>query len=380
MAFMPSLLAVIGLLIKILIVFGVTQLTVAYLTYFERKVAGHIQVRYGPMRVGLHGLLQPIADGIKLFLKEDIVPHEADRIVFTLSPLIVVVIALSLFALVPFGPSLYVTDVNIGLLLLFSLSSLGVFGIVMAGWSSNSKYAMLGGMRSSAQMISYEIPLGLSVIGALILAKSLSMVEIVRAQEGHLLYGLFPKWYAFFQPLGFFIYCVSAVAETNRLPFDLPEAETELVAGYHVEYSGMKFAFFFLGEYANMIMVSAIATTVFLGGWQQPTLPLWLVFILPMVYLSIKGKYWRKLIFLYLVVGTVVILGNFNTHEGLSPLVGLFWFVGKVGFLLYGFMWLRWTLPRLRYDQLMSLGWYWLLPLALLNILATGLFRYLYLR
>ena len=309
--------------LKIALVMGLVLLAVAYLTWLERKVIGDIQVRYGPSRVGRFGLLQPIADGIKLMFKEDIVPANADRLIFLLAPAISIIPALIVFAVIPFGPSFVITDVNVGLLYVFAVTSLGVYGIVLAGWGSNSKYALLGGLRSSAQMVSYELSLGLSVVGVVMMAGSLSLVDIVEAQKGSW-YGILPRWNVIPQFLGFVIFLVSSNAELNRAPFDLPEAETELVAGFHTEYSSMKFALFFMAEYANMIGASAMATTLFLGGWQGPLLP------------------------------------------------PVFWFLLKVFCFLFLFMWLRATVPRFRYDQLMGFGWKVLLPLALVNVMFTA--------
>jgi len=310
-------------ILKIALVMGLVLLAVAYLTWLERKVIGDIQVRYGPSRVGRFGLLQPIADGIKLMFKEDIVPANADRLIFLLAPAISIIPALIVFAVIPFGPSFVITDVNVGLLYVFAVTSLGVYGIVLAGWGSNSKYALLGGLRSSAQMVSYELSLGLSVIGVVMMAGSLSLVDIVEAQKGSW-YGILPRWNVIPQFLGFVIFLVSSNAELNRAPFDLPEAETELVAGFHTEYSSMKFAMFFMAEYANMIGASAMATTLFLGGWQGPLLP------------------------------------------------PVFWFLLKVFCFLFLFVWLRATLPRFRYDQLMGFGWKVLLPAALVNVMFTA--------
>ncbi len=310
-------------LFKIALVMGVLLLAVAYLTWLERKVLGDIQVRYGPSRVGPFGLLQPIADGMKLMFKEDIVPANADRLIFFLAPALSIVPALIVFAVIPFGPSFVITDVNIGLLYVFAVGSLGVYGIVLAGWASNSKYALLGGLRALAQMVSYELSLGLSVVGVVMMTGSLSLVDIVEAQSGTW-YGILPHWNVFPQFLGFVIFVVSSNAELNRAPFDLAEAETELVAGFHTEYSSMKFALFFMAEYAHMIAASAIATTLFLGGWQGPFLP---------------------------------------------PLI---WFLLKVFGFIFLFVWLRATLPRFRYDQLMRFGWKFLLPLALANIVLTA--------
>ncbi|GJQ23273.1 NADH-quinone oxidoreductase subunit H [Candidatus Brocadia sapporoensis] len=312
--------------VKILLVFGVVQLMVISMIWLERKIMAHMQVRLGPMRVGPHGLLQPIADGIKLLFKEDIIPEKASKLLFVLAPAMAMVPAMLTFAVIPFGDAvkilgykvdLVITDVNIGFLYIFGVSSLGIYGIVMAGWASNNKYSLLGGIRSSAQMISYELTLGLSLIGVVMMTESLSLVDVVNAQA--------KLWNIILQPIGFFIYFTSAIAEVNRCPFDLPEAESELVAGYHTEYSSMKFAMFFMAEYANMITVSAIAVTFFLGGWQGPFLP---------------------------------------------PVV---WFLLKLSGCLFFFIWIRSTFPRLRYDQLMHFGWKFLLPLSLFNILITGL-------
>ncbi|MFQ5990065.1 MAG: NADH-quinone oxidoreductase subunit NuoH [Candidatus Methylomirabilales bacterium] len=310
-------------LFKIFLVVGLLLLGVAYLTWLERKVIGDIQVRYGPSRVGPFGLLQPIADGIKLLFKEDLVPANADRLIFFLAPAVSFIPALVVFAVIPFGPSFVITDVNVGLLYVFAMASLGVYGIVLAGWASNSKYSLLGGLRSSAQMVSYELGLGLSVLGVVMMTGSLSLVDIVEAQNGTW-FGILPRWNVFPQFLGFVIFLVSSNAELNRAPFDLPEAETELVAGFHTEYSSMKFALFFLAEYAHMIAASALATTLFLGGWQGPLLP---------------------------------------------PVI---WFFLKVFGFLFLFIWLRATLPRFRYDQLMGFGWKILLPLALANVMFTA--------
>lgn len=310
-------------LFKICLVVGLLLLAVAYLTWLERKVIGDIQVRFGPSRVGPFGLLQPIADGIKLMFKEDVVPANADRLIFFLAPALSFVPALIVFAVIPFGPSFVITDVNVGLLYVFAAASLGVYGIVLAGWASNSKYSLLGGLRSSAQMVSYELGLGLSVLGVVMMTGSLSLVDIVEAQKGTWL-GVLPRWNIFPQFLGFVIFLISSNAELNRAPFDLPEAETELVAGFHTEYSSMKFALFFLAEYANMIAASALATTLFLGGWRGPLLP--------------------------------------------PPI----WFLLKVFGFLFLFIWLRATLPRFRYDQLMGFGWKVLLPLALANVMFTA--------
>jgi NADH-quinone oxidoreductase subunit H len=312
-------------LVKVLIVFTAVLLTVAYMTLMERKVLGHMQVRYGPNRVGPFGLLQPVADGIKLFFKEDIVVPHANRLIYILSPAVLVICALVSFAVIPFGNTitimgksidLVVADVNVGLLFLFAISSLGVYGIVMGGWASNNKYSLLGSIRSSAQMISYELSLGLSIMGVLMIAGSLSLNSIVEAQSS--------MWFIVYQPLGFIIYLISAVAEASRTPFDLTECENELVAGYQTEYSSMKFGLYYLAEYAHILLISSLAVTLFLGGWHGPFLP---------------------------------------------PVI---WFLIKVFIFIFFFIWVRATYPRFRYDQLMKFGWKVLFPLSLFNILLTA--------
>jgi NADH-quinone oxidoreductase subunit H len=312
--------------VKVLVVFVGALLIVAYMTLMERKVLGHIQVRYGPNRTGPFGLLQPIADGVKLFFKEDIIIPFGNRIIYFFAPCIIVITALMSLAVIPFGDGitimgrkidLVVADLNVGLLYLFAISSLGVYSVAMGGWSSNNKYSLLGAIRASAQMISYEISLGLSVIGVLLISGSLSTVKIVEAQS--------PVWFVVYQPLGFLIYLIAAFAECNRTPFDLTECDNELVAGYQTEYSSMKFGLFYLGEYAHMLVVSSLAVTLFFGGWQGPFLP---------------------------------------------PVI---WFLIKIFIFIYFFIWVRATFPRFRYDQLMKFGWKVLFPLALLNILVTAL-------
>jgi len=325
-------------LLKIVFILTGVLVAVMYMVLLERKVQAWIQVRLGPMRVGPHGLLQPVADVLKLFVKEDITPTRADKYVYTAAPIIVLVPALIAFAVIPFGSEvhlfgveipLYLTDINVGLLYIISVASLGVYGIILGGWSSNSKYPLLGSLRASAQLISYEVAVVMTLIVVVLLAGSLSMVGIVEAQ---LASGV---WFGFVQPLALLIYVVGALAETNRAPFDMPEAEQELVAGFHTEYSGMRFALFFLAEYTNMIVVSSVAVTIFFGGWLRP---------FPNV---------AALGFLDLVPGFV-------------------WFVGKTFFVLYLFLWIRATFPRYRYDQLMRLGWKVLIPLAIANIVVTG--------
>ena len=330
-------------LIKIVITVFVLLTAVAYTVWLERKVVGHIQNRWGPTRVGPFGLLQPLADGIKFIFKEDLTPPHVYKPLYIAAPIIAVVCALTSISVIPIGNSvrifgneipLQITDLNIGLLLILGVTSIGVYGVALAGWSSNSKYSLLGGLRASAQMVSYEISLGLSLIGVLILSGSLSLREIVDAQAGSW-WHIIPRWNIFQgQIVAFFIYLTSAYAETNRIPFDLPEAETELVAGYHTEYSAMKFAMFFMAEYANMITVACLATLLFLGGWHGP------IFGPPL----------------------------------LQAVLPVFWFVAKVVAFLFIYIWVRGTLPRFRYDQLMAFGWKFLLPLAIANLIVTALF------
>jgi NADH-quinone oxidoreductase subunit H len=336
LAIAPELIAHAGL---ILVVFVALQISAAVLVYMERKVAAFVQQRYGPYLVGPRGLLQPLADIIKLIFKEELRPKSADALLFYAAPVLSATAAFAAFSVVPFGADttffglldrpihLAVADVNVGLLVIFAITSMGVYGIVLAGWSSNSKYSLLGGLRSSAQMISYELSFGLSFAAVIMLAGSLSLREIVDQQSGYW-WGAIPQWYLFIQPVGFLIFLIAGVAETNRAPFDFPEAEQELVAGYHTEYSSMSFALFFLAEYVSMVTVSAVATDLFLGGWHGPFLPEWL---------------------------------------------GWIWFLIKVFALLFFYIWMRWTLPRYRYDQLMEFGWKWLLPAAVLNLLVTAL-------
>ncbi|HEY2973979.1 MAG TPA: NADH-quinone oxidoreductase subunit NuoH [Pyrinomonadaceae bacterium] len=308
---------------------------VAYATYLERKISAFMQARLGPMRVGPWGLLQPIADGIKLLTKEDFIPEKADRWIFFFAPYIAVAAAFITFSVIPFGPDwAVITDINIGLLFVLAVSSVGVLALILAGWSSNSKYSLLGALRSSAQMISYEVAMGLSLIGALMFARTLSLSGIVSAQEGD------SVWYLVYQPLGFLIFLVSGIAENNRAPFDLPEAESELVAGFHTEYSGFRWSLFFMAEYAAMVIVSAVAVTIYLGGWY-----------FPFVYRLTEAKGYHNL---YVIVSLLV-------------------FLVKLSVILYVYFWLRWTLPRFRYDQLMDLGWKWLIPSALINITFSAL-------
>lgn len=339
----------IAAVVKILLVVFLLLTGVAYMTWLERKVVGRIQNRWGPTRVGPFGLLQPLADGIKFILKEDMIPDSVHKSLYILAPALALTMSLISIAIIPFGETITVagtttplqitgvsgtpiTDINIGLLIILGVTSIGVYGVALAGWSSNSKYALLGSLRASAQMISYELALGLSLVGVLMLSGSFSLRHIVDTQSGSW-FGFIPHWYIFPQFIAFFIYLMAAFAETNRIPFDLPEAETELVAGYHTEYSSMKFAMFFMAEYVNMITVGCLATLLFFGGWHGP------VFGPPL----------------------------------LQSLLPVFWFSAKIFVFMFVYIWIRGTLPRFRYDQLMAFGWKFLLPLAIANIVVTSL-------
>ena len=330
-------------LLKIVILLNAVLVAVTYMVLLERKVIAWVQSRLGPMRVGPYGALQPIADAIKLMIKEDITPTRADRWVFTAAPIIVMVPALITFAVIPFGPEvelfgrsvpLYITDINVGLLYIVSVASLGVYGIILAGYASNSKYPLLSSLRASAQLISYEVAVTMTLVSMILMAGTLSMVGIVESQREA---GL---WFAFVQPVAFVIFFIGALAETNRAPFDMTEAEQELTGGFHTEYSGMRFALFFLAEYANMIVISCVATTLFLGGWLRP-------------FPSVEA-----LSFLDLVPAWI-------------------WFLFKTFVFLYIFLWIRATLPRYRYDQLMRLGWKVLIPIAIGNVVVTGVVKVL---
>ncbi len=327
----------------------------AYLTLYERKVLAAMQSRIGPNRAGPWGILQPIADAIKLIFKEELTPANADKLIFLLAPVITVVPALVITAVIPFGPSfdikgyhidLYIADVNIGVLYIMAIASISVYGIVLSGWSSNNKYAMLGGLRSTAQMISYEITLALTFISAVILSGSMRMLDIVDKQAGS--WWLIPKWFVFLQPVGAVIFFIATLAEVNRAPFDMPEAEQELTAGYHTEYSGMKFALLFMAEYTKMIAVSAILATLFFGGYLGPDVIGWLT------HLNGIGPHL-----------------SFLTY--LEPLQGLIWLVLKIAIILFGMIWVRATFPRIRYDRLMAFGWKVLLPVSLVLVFITAL-------
>jgi NADH-quinone oxidoreductase subunit H len=383
-------------LIKAAVVAFVLLTTLAYLQWVERKVIAHIQVRIGPSRVGPHGLMQPLADVIKLITKEDLIPPYVNKFLYLAAPFFAITMALLSISVIPFGGPIHIfgdntwmqlTDLNIGILFVLAVSSVGVYGIALAGWASNNKYSLMGGLRSSAQMISYELPLSLAVAAPLLLANTLSLRDIVGQQSGYYL-GFIPRWSIFQMPMpqifSFIIFLIAAFAETNRIPFDLPEAENELVAGYHTEYSSMKFAAFFMAEYSNMVTVCAMTTTLFLGGW----LPLWpagggsnfvpaIMFVLAGAIALYHGlnPVRRRDGFTLPVVAVVFFLlaAAFLIPALRGALLPLFWFAAKTGGLLFVFIWIRGTLPRFRYDQLMAFAWKFMFPVAVLNLMITGL-------
>lgn len=338
---LATIIEVILIAVKVFLVANILFLLPIPLTWLERKVAGHIQVRLGPWRVGPHGVLQPIADMVKLLMKEDIIPDRADKFLFTLAPLLALIPAFAVFVAIPVGDSitlpiinkeitLYISDMNVGVLYILAMGGIGIYGVILGGWASNSKYSLLGGLRSSAQMISYEIAITFAAIGVVMMTNTLSLVEIVKAQGNNLF-----NWNIFYLPVGpvwFVIFLIGGLAEINRIPFDLPEDEGTLAAGFHTEYSGMKFALFMLAEYVAMVTISILSVIFFFGGWNAPIdVPL--------------------------------------------PIPSIFWFIVKVAAFIYFFMWVRFTLPRYRYDQLMNIGWKILIPVSLVNILITGFLR-----
>lgn len=399
-AFLTAHSLIVVSIVKTVVLMFLVLTALAYLTWFERKVVGHIQSRWGPYRVGPHGLLQPLADGLKFIMKEDPFPIGADKFVYFLAPLFSMAVALTALGIIPFGPqeftlfghtsSLAIVDLNLGLLFLFAISSLGVYGVALAGWASNSKYPLLGGLRSSAQMVSYELSLTLSVVGVLLMAGSFSLRDIIQHQQGWM-WHLIPRWNLFAGPLpqvlGFFCYFVAAIAETNRAPFDLAEAEQELVGGFHTEYSSMKFAMFFMAEYANMVTVSCLATILFFGGWLSPapTTGNWAwtlyipaaVFVICGLMLIWDGiKYTTNIGKVELVILGIVLTGMgalAGTSFAIGFVQGPFWFLTKVLTFLFIYVWVRGTLPRFRYDQLMAIGWKLLLPVSLANVVFTSL-------
>jgi NADH-quinone oxidoreductase subunit H len=398
-------------IIKIALLLFIVLTVNAYLTWFERKVVALMQSRVGPHRVGPHGLLQPAADGLKFLFKEDAMPGGVDKFVYLLAPFLALTLSLASLAVIPFGPEplpfkyfghqidLWITNPDIGLLVLFSITALGVYGVALAGWASNSKYPLLGGLRSSAQMVSYELAMTMSVVGVLLMANSFSLTQIIEAQRGRTLWGWLPAWNivsfhgGFPQLFGFLCFFIAAIAETNRVPFDLPEAESELVAGFHTEYSSFKFAMFFIAEYTSMITVSSLCAILFFGGWNSPFpstlfwsfthyLPslilipfgLWVIFdgikyetiigkmILPVIGAAIAG------------IGALLLAGIWIAplHDVNEYIQGPFWLLSKIFFFLFFYVWARGTLPRFRYDQLMNIGWKLLLPVSIANVIVTA--------
>ena len=370
----------------------VLPLLAGYIVLVERKVMAHMQARLGPMRVGPHGLLQPLADALKLLLKEDVIPARADRLIFWFAPVISVTVALVAYSALPIGPAFQIADLNVGLLFIVAVSSLGIYGIVLGGWSSNSHYSLLGAMRSAAQLVSYEVAAGLALVSVLLLAGSLSMKEIVQAQLDQ------GVWFVFYVPFGFFVYLVASIAETNRAPFDLPEADSEIVAGYMTEFSGFRWSLYFLAEYANVIIVAGIATTLFLGGWLRPLTryrdhfpgtSIELLDVVPTLLLVALAWYCLRLAPAQPVkVQKSVMAGVSGACFGLAAILlgalfapdavrqgihGAFWFLFKVGAYIYCFMWFRFSFPRYRFDQLMRLSWQFLIPLALVNVIGVSI-------
>jgi NADH-quinone oxidoreductase subunit H len=376
-------------LVKAAVIFGVLMTTLAYLQWVERKVIAHVQVRPGPYRVGPHGLLQPLADVIKLITKEDLIPPYVNKLPYLAAPFLAITMALLSISVIPFGPTITIgpvhtdmqmTDLNIGVLFILAASSMGVYGIALAGWSSNNKYSLIGGLRSSAQMISYELPMSLAIAAPLLISNTLSLRNLVDKQAGSIL-----NWNLVGggQVVSFIIFVIAAFAETNRVPFDLPEAENELVAGFHTEYSSMKFASFFMAEYANMITVSAMATLLFLGGWVAPWPVKYGSSFVPVAIFALAGcvllfhgataeRKRDKLTFPVFGVIFLGIAGIFVLPWVQQWLLPLFWFCAKTGGILFLFMWIRATLPRFRYDQLMGFAWKFLFPVAMLNLLVTA--------
>jgi NADH-quinone oxidoreductase subunit H len=394
LSFLAAHATIIVYLVKIALLLFIVLTVNAYLTWFERKVVAHMQSRWGPHRVGPHGLLQPLADGAKFLLKEDPTPAGVDKFTYFLAPLMALALALTSIAIIPFGPeplhifgqniSLGIADLNIGILALFAITALSVYGVALAGWSSNSKYPLLGGLRSSAQMVSYELALTMSVVGVLLLAGSFNLRDIINAQAHHPERGIF-GWNIWPQILGFICFFVAAVAETNRVPFDLPEAESELVAGFHTEYASFKFAMFFIAEYTSMITVSCLCTIMFFGGWLSPFPASWtFTYYLPSVILIPFGLWviWDGIRY-ETIFGRIILpgVGTAITAIGavliLFPPVnefiqGPFWLLAKIFIFLFVYVWMRGTLPRFRYDQLMSFGWKLLLPLSIANVVITA--------
>src|SRR5579863_3006323 len=391
MFFKPHLLP----LLYALVIVAVLPLLAGYVVLLERKVMADMQARLGPMRVGPHGLLQPIADALKLLIKEDIIPESSDKWIFWMAPLLSVTAGMLAMAALPFGPVFQIAELNVGLLFILGISSMGIFGIVLGGWASNSHYSLLGAMRSSAQLVSYETAAGMAVVSAVILGGTLSTRGLVEIQaQKHI-------WFFFLAPIGFFLYLVASIAETNRAPFDMPEAESELVAGYMTEYSGFRWALYFLAEYTNMIVVASLATILFFGGWLRPFpnsswanlfdyVPILLMLLVggyslyraPKQPVAIQKMVMVAVAGLCFVLALALALPQFASAGSLLAsmkpgLHGAFWFLLKVGIYLYTFLWLRFTLPRYRFDQLMKLGWHFLIPVSIVNVFGVGIAVYL---
>ena len=389
-------------IIKVLILVVIVLTVDAYLTWIERKLIAHIQARWGPHRVGPHGLLQPLADGLKFIFKEDPLPSHVDKVTYFLAPFLALMLALTSLGVIPFGPQRFklfgyetgigIADVNISLLVLFAITALAVYGVALAGWASNNKYSLLGGLRSSAQMISYELALTLSVVGVLLLAGTFSLRDIIEHQSngnlgllGWNIFGFSKDGAGFTQVIGFLCFYIAAVAETNRIPFDLAEAESELVAGFHTEYASMKFAMFFIAEYTSMITISCLATILFFGGWLSPFPASWTftyyvpsVVLIPLgLWVIFDGLRYETLLGRVVLPGVGTVLAVIGVALIVFPPVndaiqGVFWFLAKVFTFLFIYVWMRGTLPRFRYDQLMSFGWKFLLPVSIANVVLTS--------
>jgi NADH-quinone oxidoreductase subunit H len=389
-------------IIKVAILAFIVLTVDAYLTWLERKVIAHIQARWGPHRVGPHGLMQPLADGLKFIFKEDPLPSHVDKTTYFLAPFLALTLSLTALSVIPFGPQTFtllgyqsgigVAEVNISLLVLFAITALAVYGVALAGWSSNSKYSLLGGLRSSAQMISYELALTLSVVGVLLIAGTFSLRDIIQQQDngqlgilGWNIFGFSKDGVGFTQIIGFLCFYIAAIAETNRVPFDLPEAESELVAGFHTEYASMKFAMFFIAEYTGMITISCLATILFFGGWLSPFPASWTfthyipsVVLIPLgLWVIFDGTRYENLLGRIVLPGLGAVMAAIGAALIVFPVVndaiqGVFWFLAKVFVFLFVYIWIRGTLPRFRYDQLMSFGWKFLLPVSIANVILTS--------
>jgi NADH-quinone oxidoreductase subunit H len=369
-----------------LVIIGGVPLVAGYMSLVERKVLADFQVRLGPMRVGPHGLLQPIADAVKLLLKEDIIPAESDKAIFWFAPCVSTITALSAFAVIPFAKSIFVADVNVGLLVVSAMSAVGILGIILGGWSSNSHYPLLGALRSAAQLVSYEVALAFALLSGVMVAGTLSMQGIVESQLNRGVWGVFANYGFMIVPFG--LYIIAATAETNRAPFDMPEAESELVAGFHTEYSGFRFALFFLAEYANILVISSVAVTLFWGGWLRPFpsvkwLDVPLNYGTPLVLFvgsglatftlikklkdSIQQKVLLAVVVILVAIGGIMAIPMVN-----SAMIGLFWFLVKVSVIIYMMIWFRGTFPRYRYDQLMNIGWKVAIPVGMVSVLINA--------